>query len=89
MLIAPDRLWTNGALTPAMAIEIAGGQVARLRPLGRDTPDLRPALVIPGAADLQVNGAGGVMLNSDPSPARCAPLRRRCAGGAAVTCCPR
>lgn len=68
MLIAPDRLWTNGALTPAMAIEIAGGQVARLRPLGRDTPDLRPALVIPGAADLQVNGAGGVMLNSDPSP---------------------
>lgn len=38
-----------------------------MRPLGRDTPDERAHLAMPGATDLQVNGGGGVLVNADPT----------------------
>ena len=69
MLIAPDLLWLDGALCTDLALELAGGRVAAVRPLAGDTPDARPHLVMPGCTDLQVNGGGGVMLNDTPSRA--------------------
>ncbi|MDO5606496.1 MAG: amidohydrolase family protein [Paracoccus sp. (in: a-proteobacteria)] len=78
MLIAAEYCWLHdetgqragrGSLHPDMAAEITDGRVTALRPLGRDTPDRRVHVLMPGCADLQVNGGGGVMLNSDPTPA--------------------
>lgn len=68
MLIAPDLVWTGGTLVPGMAVEVADGCVAALRPLGRDTPDITPHVLMPGCTDLQVNGGGGTLLNGDPTP---------------------
>ena len=69
MLIAPDHLWLDGALREGMAVRIEGGVVTEvcLR-RGGATPDLAPRLLMPGPTDLQVNGGGGVLLNSDPTP---------------------
>ncbi|WP_246026596.1 N-acetylglucosamine-6-phosphate deacetylase [Paracoccus luteus] len=39
-----------------------------MRPLGGATPDARPHLAIPGPTDLQVNGGGGVLVNTTPTP---------------------
>jgi N-acetylglucosamine-6-phosphate deacetylase len=68
VLIAPSLLWSEGALHEGTALETAAGNVTHLRPLGRDTPDATPHLVMPGCTDLQVNGGGGVMLNGDATP---------------------
>ncbi len=68
MLIAADRLWSDGRLSEGVAVEVAGGAVVAVRPLGRDSPDARVALLLPALSDLQVNGGGGVMANSDPTP---------------------
>ncbi|MDS9469119.1 amidohydrolase family protein [Paracoccus sp. MBLB3053] len=68
MLIAAERLWTNGKLTTGRAIEIKDGRVSRFRPLGDDTPDLSVSLMMPGCTDLQVNGGGGVLFNANPTP---------------------
>lgn len=68
MLIAPDALWSGGRLLRGAALEVEGGTITGVRRLGRDTPDARPALVMPMATDLQVNGGGGVMVNADPTP---------------------
>lgn len=76
MLIAAERLWTQGALVPGLAVECRDGRVAALRPLGRDRPDLRVALLMPGCTDLQVNGGGGVLFNADPSPEGIAAIAR-------------
>lgn len=75
MLIAADRVWTGGRLSPGLAVETAAGRVTALRPLGRDTPDRRVHMLMPGATDLQVNGGGGVLLNADPTPAGMAAIR--------------
>lgn len=69
MLIAADRIWTGRALRPDLAVETAAGRITALRPLGRDTPDLRLPLLMPGGTDLQVNGGGGVLFNAQPSVA--------------------
>lgn len=68
MLIAPAYLWSEGRLHERMAVEIEGEHIAALRPLGGDTPDARPRLMMPACTDLQVNGGGGVMVNSNPTP---------------------
>lgn len=69
MLIAADKLWTDGALQPGLAIETDGTTVTALRPLGQDTPDTHVPLLMPGCTDLQVNGGGGILLNAEPSVA--------------------
>ena len=68
MLIASDKTYVDGALCPGLALEIQGGQVRALRPLGDDRPDLTVAVLAPGLTDLQVNGGGGVLLNTSPTP---------------------
>lgn len=69
MLIAADKIWTDGKLKTGLAAEVAAGKITQLRPLGEDTPDLHMAYLMPGCTDLQVNGGGGVLLNADPTVA--------------------
>ena len=68
MLIAAERLWTEGRLAEGLAVEADAGRIVALRPLGSDTPDLTVPLLMPGCTDLQVNGGGGVLFNADPTP---------------------
>ncbi len=69
-LIAPRRLWRDGALQEGLALEVEGGSIRRVRPLEPgETPDAAPFLLAPGLTDLQVNGGGGVMVNASPTEA--------------------
>jgi N-acetylglucosamine-6-phosphate deacetylase len=69
LLIASHLLWHEGRICEGMAVELSGGTIARLRPLEiGETPDLRVHFLGPALTDLQVNGSGGVMLNSQPTP---------------------
>lgn len=79
MLIAPDLTYINGALQPGLGVTIQNGVVTDVGPLA-GTPDRRVHVLMPGCADLQVNGGGGVMLNSDPSPAGLRAIRDAHAG---------
>ncbi|MFD1198917.1 N-acetylglucosamine-6-phosphate deacetylase [Brucella gallinifaecis] len=67
-LAAPDYVFLNGRLQTGIVAEINSSGINRLRPRKSDeTPDLTPYVLMPACIDLQVNGAGGVMLNSDTS----------------------
>lgn len=66
-LIAPQFLYRGGRLETGLAIEMRGDRIGAIRPLGQDRPDLAPFVVMPACVDLQVNGGGGVMLNSTPT----------------------
>ena len=74
-LIAPSLTWQDGALRPGLALRVTGGRIAEVGALGDDTPDLRPHLAIPGPTDLQVNGGGGVLFNTTPTPDGIAAIR--------------
>ena len=50
-----------------MEVEIADGRVGKVRPRRSGTAE-GPHLLTPMFTDLQVNGGGGVMVNSDPTP---------------------
>jgi N-acetylglucosamine-6-phosphate deacetylase len=68
-LICPDFLWQGGALVADQAVRFEDGHVVELRARRvDDQPDFTPHILMPGCTDLQVNGAGGVMLNSEPTP---------------------
>lgn len=67
MLIAADQIWIDGGLQGGLAIETDGTVVNACRPLEGDTPDAHVPLLMPGCTDLQVNGGGGTLLNSDPT----------------------
>ncbi|MEJ5087600.1 N-acetylglucosamine-6-phosphate deacetylase [Brucella pseudogrignonensis] len=67
-LVAPDYVFLNGRLQTGLVAEIGQHGITRLRPRKSDeTPDLTPHVLMPACIDLQVNGAGGVMLNSETS----------------------
>lgn len=67
MLIAANQIWIEGGLQAGLAIETDGKVVTACRPLGDDTPDAFAPLLMPGCTDLQVNGGGGTLLNTDPT----------------------
>ncbi|WP_068118842.1 N-acetylglucosamine-6-phosphate deacetylase [Tropicimonas marinistellae] len=68
-VIVPDLLWRDGRLQSGWAVELGDHGIAALRPAeSGETVALRPHILMPACTDLQVNGSGGVMLNSDPSP---------------------
>lgn len=67
MLIAVDQIWHEGRLQPGFAIETDGETIVALRPAG-DRSEKRIPVLIPGLTDLQVNGGGGVLFNTDPTP---------------------
>lgn len=64
--LAPDRVFDGARLHDGLALRIAGGVVAEIAP---PPPGARavPGTVTPGYVDLQVNGGGGVLLNTTPS----------------------
>ena len=67
-LVAADLVWLEGALRPGLAMEIAADAVVRVRPLATsEIQDLHVRLIGPALTDVQVNGSGGVMYNSEPS----------------------
>lgn len=69
MLIAADLTLIDGVLRPGFAISTETGRIAELRPIRpSDTPERRVKLLAPGLLDLQVNGGGGVLVNSNPTP---------------------
>ncbi|MDO6591904.1 MULTISPECIES: N-acetylglucosamine-6-phosphate deacetylase [Rhodobacterales] len=69
-LVCPEFLWRDGALHQGQAVEIEHETVTQVRDVrADDMPELRPHILMPACTDLQVNGAGGVMLNSEPTVA--------------------
>ncbi|QUS37267.1 N-acetylglucosamine-6-phosphate deacetylase [Falsirhodobacter algicola] len=64
--IAAAHLWSGGRLLPDREITVKDGRVWSVRP--GTTGAFRAHLVSVPFTDLQVNGGGGVMLNSDPTP---------------------
>ncbi|MDN3712846.1 hypothetical protein QWZ10_15725 [Paracoccus cavernae] len=69
MLISAELTYLEGALLPNFAIETDGRTVTALRPLKAGEKAERHLKVLaPGLTDLQVNGGGGVLLNTSPTP---------------------
>ncbi|SLN49959.1 N-acetylglucosamine-6-phosphate deacetylase [Roseisalinus antarcticus] len=66
--IAPDLLFDGGRLREAMALRVQDGRIAEIAPR-RAAPGAAPlaGLVSPGFVDLQVNGGGDCLLNTDPT----------------------
>ncbi|MBW7922305.1 MAG: N-acetylglucosamine-6-phosphate deacetylase [Rubellimicrobium sp.] len=65
--IAPQRLFDGARLHEGPGLRIAGGIVAEVGPAPAEALAL-PGTVTPGYVDLQVNGGGGVLLNTSPTP---------------------
>ncbi len=66
-LLYPKLLWLNGELHRNKSVVLENGQICAIQQADRtETPDSRPYLLMPACTDLQVNGAGGAMLNSRP-----------------------
>ena len=68
--LCPDLIF-DGTLREGMALCADAGLVADLRPASDLPPDVLrqrvSGLVTPGFLDLQVNGGGDVLLNTDPT----------------------
>jgi N-acetylglucosamine-6-phosphate deacetylase len=67
-LVAAKHTWTEGRFCSGLALEVSGGTLRRVRRLGTgEVADLEVEIIAPALADLQVNGSGGVMFNSEPT----------------------
>jgi N-acetylglucosamine-6-phosphate deacetylase len=64
--IFDGREWHDGKVLVVEDQRIAA--ITEVAPAGAHTIDAEGALVIPGFIDLQVNGGGGAMFNSEPTP---------------------
>ncbi|EYD77979.1 N-acetylglucosamine-6-phosphate deacetylase [Rubellimicrobium mesophilum DSM 19309] len=68
--ITPDRLFDGERLHEGLALRLDAGRVIDLAPRDpRMDAKVVPGLVTPGYVDLQVNGGGGVLLNTEPTVA--------------------
>jgi len=67
--LRPERLFDGSRLSEGRAVRLADGRVAELGPppAAAAVRDL-PGTLSPGFVDLQVNGGGGVLVNTDPTP---------------------
>ncbi len=65
--ITPDRLFDGRDLHSGKAVLIRDGRVVDFSDACKDAVRV-PGLLTPGFVDLQVNGGGGVQLNSTPTP---------------------
>ena len=68
--LRPARLFDGTRLREGPAVRLAGGRVSTIGPppAGARIRDL-PGTLTPGFIDLQVNGGGGALVNTDPTPA--------------------
>ncbi len=66
--LQPDAVFSDGALQQGMAVEIAGDMIRQIAPAPQDARRIS-GVIAPGFLDLQVNGGGGVMLNTAPTVA--------------------
>lgn len=68
--IKPDRVFDGTRLKTAVYLRLTDGRVAEIAPKApADAPVKNlTGTVAPGFVDLQVNGAGDVLLNDNPSP---------------------
>ena len=64
--IAPELLFDGQTVRTGQAVRIVGNRVAEVAVAPADATPLKGCLT-PGFIDLQVNGGGGVMLNSSPT----------------------
>ena len=64
--ITPDLIFDGQEVSSGQAVRIVDGKVADLAVGPEDALQIKGCLT-PGFVDLQVNGGGGVMLNSSPS----------------------
>ena len=69
--LLPDRLFDGQSLRDGIALQVVDGLVQRLQPIADlpPTASVQPVagLLTPGYLDLQVNGAGGMLLNNQPT----------------------
>lgn len=69
MLISADLTLVQGRLQPGFALETDGASATALRRLAPgETASHHLHLIAPGLTDLQVNGGGGVLVNTSPTP---------------------
>lgn len=64
--IAPEQLFDGQTLSTGMAFRVVEGRVVEVAPASTNARPLKGCLT-PGFVDLQVNGGGGVMLNTTPT----------------------
>ena len=68
--LAPTRVFDGERLRQGFSLRLDGGRVAELAPLDpRMEARKVQGIVTPGYVDLQVNGGGGVLLNTEPNVA--------------------
>ena len=66
-VITPQYFYHAGRLLTGKAITVTGGIIREISE-ATSVGDQSPYILMPGCHDIQVNGGGGVMVNSDPSP---------------------
>jgi N-acetylglucosamine-6-phosphate deacetylase len=66
--LLPDRLFDGRGLRSAAALVVRNGRVDRIAPANDAPPDHQVigGVLSPGFIDLQVNGGGGILLNTSP-----------------------
>ena len=70
-LLLPDLVFHNGDLLADKVVHVSAGRITQIE--SRPDADIAngqhiPGILSPGLVDLQVNGGGGVLFNSAPSP---------------------
>lgn len=70
--LCPDRLFDGQTLRSGLALGLSEGRTTDLRPVADLPPDAARCAIAgtltPGFLDLQVNGGGGVLFNTTPTP---------------------
>lgn len=71
--LVPDQLFDGDTISAGKALRIADGKISLITHASEAGPDGAPVwrtkgLVSPGFFDVQVNGGGGVLFNTDPTP---------------------
>jgi N-acetylglucosamine-6-phosphate deacetylase len=66
--LQPDAVFDGGALREGLAVEIVGDMIRQIAPARPDAKRIS-GIIAPGFVDLQVNGGGGVLLNTAPTVA--------------------
>ncbi|OCX60001.1 N-acetylglucosamine-6-phosphate deacetylase [Thioclava sp. SK-1] len=64
--ILARQLWRDGAMCADQLVHMDATSIRAIQPFRKQPYDQEVALVAPALTDLQVNGSGGVMLNSNP-----------------------